>query len=95
MGKTVANGYGGQHQRLRKQWALLVAAGGVRCWRCGLPILPGMPWDLGHAASKAVYAGPEHQHCNRSAGARKAQALAKIKIIMVPKMIKREIVSRW
>ena len=51
-----------------------MAAGGVRCARCGKPIAPGASWDLGHldGSGKTQYAGPEHVKCNRSAGARVA-----------------------
>ena len=39
---TTARGYGGQHQKLRKQVARLVAAGTAVCWRCGRAIQPWM-----------------------------------------------------
>jgi hypothetical protein len=41
-------GYGWEHKKLRKQVAQVVASGNAICARCGLPILPGHPWDLGH-----------------------------------------------
>jgi hypothetical protein len=65
VGRTVANGYGAEHKRMRRRWAPLVEAGGVVCWRCGEPIAPGGPWDLGH--DRGVHRGPEHVRCNRSA----------------------------
>jgi hypothetical protein len=69
---TTDRGYGWQHQKIRKQWAPLVAAGGVTCWRCGRPIEPGQAWDLGHDDhDRTVYRGPEHRAPNRLAGARK------------------------
>ena len=69
---NLARGYGGDHQRLRKQWAPKVARGEVRCWRCGLPILPGGEWDLGHNDfDRRLYNRPEHARCNRGAWARK------------------------
>jgi hypothetical protein len=52
----------------RLEWAPLVAGGGVRCARCGEPIKPGEPWDLGHDdLYPALYSGPEHVRCNRAA----------------------------
>lgn len=45
---TGARGYGHRHQSLRKQWRRLVDMGAVVCARCGFPIVPGEPWDLGH-----------------------------------------------
>lgn len=70
--KTSARGYGSAHQKLRKQLAPEVEAGGVRCWRCGDPIRPGERWDLGHDDhDRNIYRGPEHVACNRSTANRK------------------------
>ena len=69
---TTARGYGGPHQKLRKQVARLVASGSAVCWRCGRPIQSWMSWDLGHDDyDRSIYRGPEHQRCNRAAAARK------------------------
>lgn len=74
-GSTAGRGYGGKHQAERKRWAAAVDAGKVTCWRCGQPIIPGTPWDLGHDDhDRRLYRGPEHSACNRAAGARKANA---------------------
>jgi hypothetical protein len=63
---TTERGYGTAHQKLRKRLAAQVARGGVLCARCGRPIEPGMPWDLGHNDfDRSVYNGPEHASCNR------------------------------
>jgi hypothetical protein len=64
--------YGGEHQAVRR--AMLPYAVGSRCWRCGQPILPGQPVDLGHTDDRSGYAGPEHARCNRQAGARLGNA---------------------
>lgn len=62
-GSTVARGYGRRHKRLRKWWSPKVRAGVVDCARCGLPIKPNQPWDLGHDDDdRSVYNGPEHRH---------------------------------
>jgi hypothetical protein len=79
-GKTAERRYGGRHQKLRKAWARRVLGGDVLCARCGLPILPGMLWDLGHHdLDRSVYTGPEHRGCNRGALSRRKQA-ARIEI---------------
>jgi hypothetical protein len=70
-----ARGYGAAHRTVRAQVARLVAAGGARCARCGLPIVPGTPWDLDHAAGKNGYLGPSHRRCNRQAGAKIGAAI--------------------
>jgi hypothetical protein len=70
-GSTEARGYGRQHQKLRALWAPLVSLGQVDCARCGEPLDPAQPWDLGHqdGTDKRRYSGPEHMECNRAAGA--------------------------
>jgi hypothetical protein len=66
-GTTIQRGYGPEHQRLRQQWAPIVEAGGVLCWRCQNPINPGDDWDLGHDdLDRSVYRGPEHRAHNRA-----------------------------
>jgi hypothetical protein len=72
LAKTAARGYGSRHQKLRKQWAPVVGAGLVTCWRCGLRIPPGSRWELGHDDSdRRIWRGPEHFACNR--GGRKVR----------------------
>ena len=72
---TSARGDGHQHQKRRERIARVVAAGGVRCWRCGRPIHPREPWDLGHDdRDRSRYRGPEHAACDR---ATKAHAKAR------------------
>lgn len=70
MARTHDLGYGWDHQQLRESLRPAVEAGEVDCWRCGQPIEPGQPWDLGHedGTGKTQYAGPEHRSCNRRAG---------------------------
>lgn len=58
--------YGHHHRELRRVMAERVEAGGVRCARCGQPIEPGTPWDLGHADDGQGYRGAEHRECNRA-----------------------------
>jgi hypothetical protein len=77
-GSPAARGYDHRHRRLRGRWAPKVAAGIVDCARCGLPILPGQPWDLGHQDDRRLWSGPEHQHCNRSAGGRNGWTVTSI-----------------
>jgi hypothetical protein len=71
--RSTTNVSRGRREALRSQaWA---AYDGV-CRRCGLPIDPDEPWDLGHIVAKADGGtvtpdnlAPEHRRCNRSAGA--------------------------
>lgn len=64
-------GYGPAHKRMRKAVLPSVLSGQALCARCGKPINPDEPWDLGHTEDRRGYTGPEHRRCNRSAGARK------------------------
>lgn len=82
VGRTTAKGYGAPHQKLREQWARVVARGGVVCTRYKHPqfpscvgvIDPAEPWELGHHdTDRSTYTGPEHRSCNRRAGALKRQ----------------------
>lgn len=76
-GSTAARGYGWAHETERRRWAPKVDAGLVDCWRCGQPIEPGRPWDLGHDDDdRTKYRGPEHRTCNRRAGAVVGAAVA-------------------
>lgn len=74
MGLTTARGYGWRHQQARAAVRPLVESGGAACSRCGRLIRPGEPWDLDHTDDRSGYRGPAHRFCNRSAGARKANA---------------------
>lgn len=70
-GRTAQRGYGSDHQTTRRDWAPLVAAGLVDCWRCGELIEPDDEWHLGHDdADRRITRGPEHaRRCNlRAAG---------------------------
>jgi hypothetical protein len=73
---TVARGYGENHKRLRRLWESRVASEDVACARCGRLIVPGSPWDLGHADfDRSVYTGPEHRKCNRATAGRRRSSV--------------------
>ncbi|MGE3140566.1 MAG: hypothetical protein AB7I08_02770 [Thermoleophilia bacterium] len=74
---TTARGYGWVHQQVRARWAVSVATGRVCCARCGLPIEPGEPWDLGHDDhDRTRYSGPEHRACNRATAGRRGEPVS-------------------
>jgi hypothetical protein len=57
---------------LRAAWATRLP---LDCPRCGLPIHPAEPFDLGHRVDLALGGHPhdlhpEHSRCNRQAGGR-------------------------
>ncbi len=69
-GSPAERGYGTSHRKRREALKPTVDAGQADCWRCGHPIEPGEPWDLGHDDhDRSVYRGPEHRHCNRGSAA--------------------------
>lgn len=72
--------YGWGHQRSRAQWAPAVVTGKINCARCGLPIGPSEPWDLGHVdgAGPRAYSGPEHTRCNRATSGRNGNGRPRI-----------------
>ena len=71
---TTARGYGSQHQAERRRWEPIVEVGEATCARCHKPLAPNEPFDLGHNDDRTEWTGPEHVSCNRSAGARNANA---------------------
>lgn len=74
-GTRQQRGYDAGHVAARAAAEPEVAAGRVRCWRCGEPIEPGQEWDLGHDDGGRL-AGPEHRSaCNRRAAALKGHGL--------------------
>lgn len=76
-GTSTARGYGSAHQRRRAMHQARMDAGArYVCPRCGTPILPGQPWDLGHDDDdRTRYVGPEHSGpCNRAAGGARGAA---------------------
>ncbi len=61
-----ATGHDQGHRATRKLWVPHVRHGVVTCWRCGKPIAPASPWDLGHRPGLPSH--PEHTACNRATG---------------------------
>lgn len=72
-GRTINNGYGKVHKRLRAELAERMRKGEVFfCWRCRRVINPARPWDLGHDDwDRSIYRGPEHVACNRATRGRR------------------------
>jgi hypothetical protein len=55
--------YGSSHEAERRDWQRRMDRGEtILCRRCGKPINPREPWDLGHPAPKH----PEHRAHNRA-----------------------------
>lgn len=75
-GSRKQRGYDANHDRLRRQWAPRVAAGTIRCARCGLYIGTGEPWALDHTDTRDGYLGPSHSRCNNSAGGKASHRFA-------------------
>ena len=75
-GRTAANGYTGKHRTLRTKLQRRMDLGEqFDCWRCGGPITPGQPWDLGHDDhDRSIWRGPEHRGRECPAGGNRATA---------------------
>ena len=80
--------YRGDWRAKRKAWNQeLTRLGSWTCRRCGQPVYPdhlahlnpdGSKFDLGHPEVEGEQPEPEHaRKCNRSAGGRKAQQMAR------------------
>ena len=77
-GTTAQQGYGRRHKTLRATYEKQIATGLVKCWRCGRPIAPGEPWDLGHDDyDRRRYRGPEHRGCNRATAGREVMIFSR------------------
>jgi hypothetical protein len=81
---TTRRGYGTRHQRQRKAWAQVVAAGGAICARCGRSIAPGAKWHLDHADDRSRYIGVSHAYCNTTAANRRRARRSGSKRVIVP-----------
>lgn len=65
-------GYGPRHRALRRRWQHRIRSGETPpCPKCGHPITPTTPWDLGHTDDRDDWTGPEHATCNRADGGRR------------------------
>lgn len=71
-GSRQSRGYDAKHDRLRREWAPLVADGTIQCARCDRYINTGEPWALDHNDDRTSYLGPSHTRCNNSAGGKAA-----------------------
>jgi hypothetical protein len=71
-GSREQRGYGQAHRNLRQALAQQVAAGKVKCARCGEYIQPGQPWHLDHTDDRSGYLGASCARCNLSAAGKAA-----------------------
>jgi len=88
---STQRGYDSTHQAERAKWVAKVATGTVECARAergeclaeSALIDPSEPWDLGHTEDRKGWTGPEHVRCNRSAGARNGNRVARERAQMI------------
>ena len=86
MPKAISPDYGYPHQKERRRWAPIVAAGHATCTELvclmnSRRITPGTAWDLAHDRIHGGYLGPAHRRCNRSEGARHKNLVRRARII--------------
>lgn len=81
----------------RAYWRPIVEDGGVVCWRCRRPILPGTRWTVGHVIDRAQGGPktrgnelPEHPRCNFSAGGKAGAAKTNARRPAVRQRVERE-----
>jgi hypothetical protein len=66
------------YRRIRTALQRVVRAGGVECVRCGKPIDPFEPFDVGHVdGDPTTIAGPEHRRCNRATASRRKRVVSR------------------
>lgn len=74
---------GSLSRRERAKHAPAIRAGIAVCCRCGLPILPGTPWQADHYPVPLEFGGtqtqPAHTRCNTSAGGKRGAQLTNAK----------------
>ena len=72
-GTRQERGYDAAHDRLRAEYQRHMDAGeAFTCARCGKPLRPDEPWDLGHDDhDRTKWTGPEHVACNRATSGRR------------------------
>lgn len=56
--------YGGDHEKVRKQWGEALSVASYPCARCGMPVDNTMDWHLDHVGGARV---PSHAACNTGA----------------------------
>lgn len=69
--------YDAGHRADRRDWQRRINQGEhVTCWRCGKPITPDTPWDLGHNRNRTDRK-PECWPCNRATKTHRARERAR------------------
>lgn len=90
--------YRGPHQRERKRWEPVVAAGRAFCVEpiCVMRtrwIPPGSKWHLAHDPSGTVWIGPAHEKCNTREGAARGNRMRARK--HRPRVVKQQKANLW
>lgn len=66
-------------RKARKYWSGVIAQGGVKCCRCGKPVLVNDSWQVDHYPISREHGGtqtwPAHSFCNMSAGGKRGRSI--------------------
>ena len=89
-GSSTARGYGAQHRKLRE--ALLPAAYGMPCYRCGELMLRGQELHFDHLDDRSGYGGFSHAKCNVKAGAQKGR---RTQVVVKRRKRAQTMIDRW